>query len=101
MELQKHICMIFLFLFSLLSGSQAFTFYVGENDGWVLYPSENYNNWAERNRFQVNDIVGKSISNAKKINFILTYTVSVWLLASFELLNWFLFVCVCVCVGSF
>ncbi|XP_021894309.1 early nodulin-like protein 1 [Carica papaya] len=25
------------------------------NDGWVLHPSEDYNHWAQRNRFQVND----------------------------------------------
>ncbi|XP_057508894.1 early nodulin-like protein 4 [Actinidia eriantha] len=36
--------------------SQAhFNFYVGGRDGWVLKPSETYNHWAERNRFQVND----------------------------------------------
>ncbi|XP_054811379.1 early nodulin-like protein 2 [Prosopis cineraria] len=38
-----------------LSSSQAFKFYVGGKDGWVLKPSEGYNHWAERNRFQVND----------------------------------------------
>ncbi|KAI3728653.1 hypothetical protein L6452_17292 [Arctium lappa] len=31
------------------------TFYVGGKDGWVLHPHENYNHWAERSRFQVND----------------------------------------------
>ncbi|KAL6538328.1 hypothetical protein OROGR_012316 [Orobanche gracilis] len=30
-------------------------FDVGGRDGWVLNPSEKYNHWAERNRFQVND----------------------------------------------
>ncbi|KAL6561807.1 hypothetical protein OROMI_017408 [Orobanche minor] len=30
-------------------------FLVGGRDGWVLNPSEIYNHWAERNRFQVND----------------------------------------------
>ncbi|XP_010272421.1 PREDICTED: early nodulin-like protein 2 [Nelumbo nucifera] len=35
--------------------SQAHDFYVGGRFGWVLNPSEKYNDWAERNRFQVND----------------------------------------------
>ncbi|KAK9089236.1 hypothetical protein Scep_028318 [Stephania cephalantha] len=39
----------------LWSSSQAYDFYVGGRDGWVLNPSENFNHWAERNRFQVND----------------------------------------------
>ncbi|KAJ4845598.1 hypothetical protein Tsubulata_005729 [Turnera subulata] len=40
----------------VLSGScQAYNFYVGGKDGWVLNPSENYSHWAGRNRFQVND----------------------------------------------
>ncbi|KAI4363840.1 hypothetical protein MLD38_020007 [Melastoma candidum] len=30
-------------------------FVVGGKDGWVSRPSECYNHWAERNRFQVND----------------------------------------------
>ncbi|KAI4341098.1 hypothetical protein MLD38_025864 [Melastoma candidum] len=33
----------------------ALEFVVGGKDGWVLHPSEGYNHWAERNRFQVND----------------------------------------------
>ncbi|XP_057457921.1 early nodulin-like protein 3 [Lotus japonicus] len=41
----------------LLSSSQAAAreFHVGGKDGWVLKPSEDYNHWAQRNRFQVND----------------------------------------------
>ncbi|KAK3404727.1 hypothetical protein EUGRSUZ_K01042 [Eucalyptus grandis] len=35
--------------------SEAWEFYVGGEDGWVQNPSESYNHWAERNRFQVND----------------------------------------------
>ncbi|KAL3509342.1 hypothetical protein ACH5RR_028743 [Cinchona calisaya] len=38
-----------------LSFSQAYTFYVGGKDGWVLKPKEDYNQWAGRNRFQIND----------------------------------------------
>ncbi|EXC08459.1 hypothetical protein L484_009602 [Morus notabilis] len=45
-----------LLLFScFLSSSQAYKFNVGGSDGWVLNPSENFNHWAERNRFQAND----------------------------------------------
>ncbi|KAL2937801.1 Early nodulin-like protein 1, partial [Bienertia sinuspersici] len=36
----------------LLSSSHGFKFNVGGRDGWVLNPSENFNHWAERNRFQ-------------------------------------------------
>ncbi|CAN6694343.1 unnamed protein product [Malus baccata var. baccata] len=39
----------------LCSTTQGYKFYVGGRDGWVLNPSENYNHWAERNRFNVND----------------------------------------------
>ncbi|RZB75409.1 early nodulin-like protein 2 [Glycine soja] len=30
-------------------------FDVGGKDGWVLKPTEDYDHWAQRNRFQVND----------------------------------------------
>ncbi|XP_028794645.1 early nodulin-like protein 2 [Neltuma alba] len=56
MEFQRpQYCLCFV-LFSLLSYcSQAYVFYPGGRDGWVVNPSEDYNHWAERNRFQVND----------------------------------------------
>ncbi|KAK8529596.1 hypothetical protein V6N12_060374 [Hibiscus sabdariffa] len=38
-----------------LTSTQGYKFYVGGKDGWVVSPSENYNHWAERMRFQVND----------------------------------------------
>ncbi|OMP08967.1 Plastocyanin-like protein [Corchorus olitorius] len=38
-----------------MSLTQSYKFHVGGKDGWVVTPSENYNHWAERNRFQVND----------------------------------------------
>ncbi|KAE8668188.1 hypothetical protein F3Y22_tig00112344pilonHSYRG00151 [Hibiscus syriacus] len=38
-----------------LTSTQGYKFYVGGRDGWVVTPSENYNHWAERMRFQVND----------------------------------------------
>ncbi|KAF7805946.1 O-acyltransferase WSD1 [Senna tora] len=37
------------------SFSDAYKFYVGGKDGWVVKPSEEYNHWAQRNRFQIND----------------------------------------------
>ncbi|XP_020106048.1 early nodulin-like protein 2 [Ananas comosus] len=40
---------------ALMASSEAYFFYVGGRDGWVLNPSESYSHWAERNRFQVND----------------------------------------------
>ncbi|KAI5387828.1 early nodulin-like protein 2 [Lathyrus oleraceus] len=42
-------------LLLLSSSSQALDFHVGGKDGWVLKPSDYYNHWAQRNRFQVND----------------------------------------------
>ncbi|KAF8025827.1 hypothetical protein BT93_F2607, partial [Corymbia citriodora subsp. variegata] len=44
-------------LFVCLSRSQGREFHVGGKDGWVVNPSEDYNHWAERNRFQVNDTI--------------------------------------------
>ncbi|GKV53981.1 hypothetical protein SLEP1_g60491, partial [Rubroshorea leprosula] len=47
---------LFLVLCScFLSFSHAFDFYVGGKQGWVLHPSEDYNQWAGRNRFLIND----------------------------------------------
>ncbi|KAF6137813.1 hypothetical protein GIB67_040521 [Kingdonia uniflora] len=51
---KKYVCMFVIFM-SLFCSSQAYNFIVGGRDGWVLNPSETYNHWAERNRFQVND----------------------------------------------
>lgn len=53
MALHKHLLLIFLAC--LISSSYAYQFYVGGKDGWVPNPSENYNHWAERMRFSVND----------------------------------------------
>lgn len=39
---------------------EAYEFKVGGKDGWTLKPSENYNHWAERMRFQVGDTLCKS-----------------------------------------
>ncbi|KAL2327634.1 hypothetical protein Fmac_021061 [Flemingia macrophylla] len=46
-----------LFLLTLLSSSQARKFKVGGSQGWVPNPSESYNTWAGRNRFQINDSI--------------------------------------------
>ncbi|XVE66181.1 hypothetical protein DITRI_Ditri08aG0059900 [Diplodiscus trichospermus] len=49
-------CLFLVIVLSLLTSStQGYKFYVGGKYGWVVSPSENYNHWAERNRFQVND----------------------------------------------
>lgn len=48
-----------IFFPCFLSLSQAYTFYVGGKDGWVLNPSESYDIWANRNKFRVNDVLGK------------------------------------------
>lgn len=42
-----------------VGSSEGYDFYVGGQDGWVQSPSENFNHWAERNRFQVNDSLGR------------------------------------------
>ncbi|PIN03770.1 hypothetical protein CDL12_23693 [Handroanthus impetiginosus] len=47
---------VFLALFSSFTvSSYANQLTVGGKDGWVVNPSENYNQWAQRLRFQVND----------------------------------------------
>ncbi|TVU35122.1 hypothetical protein EJB05_16993 [Eragrostis curvula] len=44
-------------LTAMVSSSEAYVFYAGGRDGWVVDPTESYNHWAERNRFQVNDTI--------------------------------------------
>ncbi|MQM09726.1 hypothetical protein Taro_042606 [Colocasia esculenta] len=39
----------------MMGSSHAYDFYVGGRQGWVQSPSESYDAWAGRNRFQVND----------------------------------------------
>lgn len=42
-----------------MCSSHARKFYVGEDEGWIVNPSdESYNNWAKVNRFQINDTLG-------------------------------------------
>ncbi|PON49696.1 Cupredoxin [Parasponia andersonii] len=52
---QRYFGFLVIFFIEFLSVTQAYKFFVGRKDGWVLNPSENFNHWAERNRFQVND----------------------------------------------
>ncbi|XP_057461833.1 uncharacterized protein LOC130752060 [Actinidia eriantha] len=51
----RYLSFVFVILVCLLGSSQAYNFYVGGKDGWELQPSESYDHWAGRNRFQVND----------------------------------------------
>lgn len=45
---------------AVLCSSQGYVFHVGGKQGWSVNPSEDYNQWAGRNRFQINDTLGKS-----------------------------------------
>ncbi|KAL8046573.1 hypothetical protein ABFX02_08G186200 [Erythranthe guttata] len=53
-----------LFSFFACSSSFAYQFVAGGRDGWVVKPSENYSQWAQRMRFQVNDTILFKYSNA-------------------------------------
>lgn len=44
------------------STAAAYKFYVGGRDGWVVHPSEDYNQWAGRNRFLINDFLCESVA---------------------------------------
>ncbi|PHT72992.1 hypothetical protein T459_23777 [Capsicum annuum] len=55
MALQKHI--VLLFLTCLFTSSYSYQFMIGGKDGWIPNPSENYNTWSQRMRFQINDSV--------------------------------------------
>lgn len=55
--------LLFVALFSsLVYSSYSYEFVVGGRDGWVVKPSENYNQWASRMRFQVNDTLRQPLS---------------------------------------
>nr|GEX16644.1 early nodulin-like protein 2 [Tanacetum cinerariifolium] len=54
MALHKSLC-FFMFLVTLISSTHARTFKVGGKNGWTTSPSENYNSWAGRLRFLIND----------------------------------------------
>ncbi|KAH6822951.1 hypothetical protein C2S53_017827 [Perilla frutescens var. hirtella] len=54
-DLQRSFIIYFVLFSSFACTLQALQFVVGGRDGWVLNPFENYNHWAQRMRFQVND----------------------------------------------
>ncbi|KAL7103643.1 hypothetical protein ACP275_08G192000 [Erythranthe tilingii] len=57
--------LVFLVFFSCFACSSfAYQFVAGGRDGWVVKPSENYSQWAQRMRFQVNDTILFKYSNA-------------------------------------
>ena len=64
-----------------LSVSHAYTFYAGGKDGWVLNPSESYENWSHRNRFQVNDVLGEF--SLSLINLFCSVLLCFWLISGF------------------
>ncbi|KAL7582771.1 hypothetical protein Lser_V15G45350 [Lactuca serriola] len=52
---QKSIWFLVAMFISFLCSSHAVTLEVGDDDGWILNPVENYNAWSGRLRFLVND----------------------------------------------
>uniref|UniRef100_A0ACD5W3V9 Uncharacterized protein n=1 Tax=Avena sativa TaxID=4498 RepID=A0ACD5W3V9_AVESA len=53
-ESKKLLVLVFV---AMVSSLEAYVFYAGGRDGWVVDPAESYNHWAERNRFQINDTI--------------------------------------------
>ncbi|KAL4279206.1 hypothetical protein GQ457_03G006610 [Hibiscus cannabinus] len=53
MAFERYVLVVMVLCF--FTSTQGYKFFVGGRDGWVVNPSENYNHWAERMRFQVND----------------------------------------------
>ncbi|GER43076.1 early nodulin-like protein 1 [Striga asiatica] len=51
----RKVCSFLTFFVLFSYSSSGFQFNVGGKDGWKINPSESYNHWAERLRFQVND----------------------------------------------
>ncbi|KAM6548918.1 hypothetical protein CsatB_020594 [Cannabis sativa] len=51
----SHVFLIVITILQIISVCQGYQFLVGGKDGWVSNPSENFNHWAEKNRFRVND----------------------------------------------
>ncbi|PIA36624.1 hypothetical protein AQUCO_03300076v1 [Aquilegia coerulea] len=54
MDTKMFFLVILMMGFAVFS-SDAYTFFVGGKQGWVVKPSEGYDQWSSRNRFQVND----------------------------------------------
>uniref|UniRef100_A0ACD5VT79 Uncharacterized protein n=1 Tax=Avena sativa TaxID=4498 RepID=A0ACD5VT79_AVESA len=53
-ESKKLLVLVFA---AMVSSLEAYVFYAGGHEGWVVDPAESYNHWAERNRFQINDTI--------------------------------------------
>ncbi|GER43179.1 early nodulin-like protein 2, partial [Striga asiatica] len=47
--------LVLVILMGLLCSSNARTFIVGDEDGWIFHPFENYTRRAEKNRFEIKD----------------------------------------------
>ncbi|CAI9088683.1 OLC1v1023087C1 [Oldenlandia corymbosa var. corymbosa] len=56
-DTKKYYCssVFLIFVVIFMQSSYAYQFYVGGRAGWVVNPPEDYNHWAGRMRFQVND----------------------------------------------
>lgn len=59
MAFLRGILLSILLASTLCSLSEGYNFFVGGKNGWSTHPSENYNNWANRLRFLVNDTLSK------------------------------------------
>lgn len=59
MDALSFVGFFFVISLSFLCLTQGCKFYVGDKEGWILEPSESYDHWARKNRFQVNDTIGK------------------------------------------
>ncbi|GMJ11442.1 hypothetical protein HRI_004813400 [Hibiscus trionum] len=57
MKFQRFLSLFLVSLACFVSSSYCSTFYVGGKEGWVLQPKEKYNDWAGKQRFQINDIL--------------------------------------------
>lgn len=58
-EMGYHIQFLLLISFCLMLSCHGLQFKVGNQRGWAVNPSEKYNDWAGRLRFQVNDTLRK------------------------------------------
>jgi hypothetical protein len=73
-ESKKLLVLIFA---AMVSSLEAYVFYAGGHDGWVVDPAESYNHWAERNRFQINDTIGtRIISLSLFVDAVINWSIS-------------------------
>ncbi|KAE8707812.1 formin-like protein 5-like [Hibiscus syriacus] len=57
MKFQRFLSLLLVLLACFVCSSHCYTFYVGGKEGWVLHPNQKYNDWAGKQRFQVNDVL--------------------------------------------